>query len=101
MLSLLLREYTDRPLTAHTAAFSFLNMTLELTSKQEAIVLRIAEETGKTPAQLVIETMAQLEWLDDEEERHLIETRSAEADRGEFVPADEMGTRFQQMLHRR
>lgn len=71
-------------------------MTLELTSEQESIVLRLADETGKAPAELMIEAMAHLEWLDDEKERQLIEARAAEADRNDatWISHEEVGRRL-------
>ncbi len=71
-------------------------MTLELTSEQEALVLSLAEQAGKTPAELLLETMSRLERMDDAEEQKLLDARIAEADGDgvEWVSHEEVGRRM-------
>jgi hypothetical protein len=71
-------------------------MTVELTSEQEAMVLRMAEVTGRTPAELLVESLALLESFGDDEERELVERRLAEADRdgAEWLSHEEVGRRM-------
>jgi predicted transcriptional regulator len=77
-------------------------MTIELTSEQEAIVLEIARNDGKTPGEVLTETAVWLHDLEaDEDERRLLDRRLEEADRGEFLPQSEMEARFQAMLRPR
>lgn len=75
-------------------------MTIELTREQEDLVVRVAEEWGKTPAEVVGGLLSQLEWADDAEERALIEERmvEAEADPSSLLTEEEMHARFLQML---
>lgn len=70
-------------------------MTIELTSEQEAMVLRLAEESGKTPEELVATALSELEWVDDPHEQRILAERIAEADRGDsWVSHEEVGRRL-------
>ena len=69
-------------LTGNLGGIRFLSMTIELTGEAEATVLRMAQESGLTPAQVVTGTLAHFEPMDAEEQA-LVEQRLDEADRGE------------------
>jgi hypothetical protein len=78
-------------------------MTIELTSEQEAIVLEIARNDGKSPGEVLTETAVWLhELAADEEERRLLDRRFAEAEAGNVVWIEqaEMEERVKKMLRR-
>ena len=74
-------------------------MTVQLTQEQEAVILETAERDGKSPAEVLTDAA---EWLQslagDEEEQRILDERTAQADRGDFLTKEEMDARFQGML---
>ena len=77
-------------------------MTLELTPEQETILLEIAHQDGKSPAEVLIDTALWLQGLaDDEPERRILDERIADADRGvEWLSHEQAGERLRQILQR-
>ena len=70
-------------------------MTIELTGEAEATVLRLAQESGMTPTEVVADTLAQIEPMDAQEQA-LLQQRLDEADRGEveWISHEEVGRRM-------
>jgi predicted transcriptional regulator len=74
-------------------------MTLELTPEQEALIRDLAQQDGKTPAQVLVEAAVWLQGFEeDEDEERIIVERLAEADRGEFLSSEERDERVRKIL---
>ena len=71
-------------------------MVIELTGAAEETVLRMAQERGLTPAEVVAQELAASGWPYDEAERQLMRERIAEADRDdcEWLSHEEIGRRL-------
>jgi len=71
-------------------------MVIELTGAAEETVLRMAEASGLTPAEIVAQELAHSGWPYDESERQLMQERIAEADRDdcEWVSHEEVRHRM-------
>ena len=77
-----------------------MTVQLELNGELEEFAQRLAERDGVSVEALL--SMAAREFLSDEQrEEALLEERTAEAERGEFLTEAEMAGRFQKMLRPR
>jgi RHH-type rel operon transcriptional repressor/antitoxin RelB len=72
-------------------------MEIALTPEQEAQLIQMAEFEGKTPSELLVDTVAHhLEA--DRYFRERVQRGLAQADAGEFVEEEEMDARVQKMI---
>ena len=74
-------------------------MELQLTPEQESHLLRIAQHAGKSPEQVVMDSVSFLS-QDEESFRLAVEQGLAEADAGNFIEEEEMDARFEKMMRR-
>jgi RHH-type rel operon transcriptional repressor/antitoxin RelB len=74
-----------------------LAIEIALTPEQEARLIQMAEQEGKTPSQLVMDTLTH-QFQADEYFRERVRLGIKEADAGNFIEEEEMDARFEKMI---